>query len=256
MGKRADQIFKKTGFIRREFITGRRFQGHMGIITLEKANHLFWLGRYAKRMSGTIRRFTACYDVMLDVDDHAYVPFCDCLSIPADIYADSDDFMHGFVYDRNNPDSLVTCINHAYDNAVELREDITSETLAYIELARALLEKKDHGSLFLELQKVCDYINAFWGGAYDTVPEAGKNIIKCGKHAERLDIEYRFNDEKEERQKELARLRNRISTLHEKYSIRGIENVVELFGKESCSNQEIIDMIRALTDCFENWLDE
>ncbi|MGN1406058.1 MAG: alpha-E domain-containing protein [Erysipelotrichaceae bacterium] len=228
----------------------------MGIITLEKANHLFWLGRYTQRLLGTIREFMKVYDLLLDVDEKAYEQFCVCLSIPYDIYADSEDFINSFVYDASNPDSLVVCINHAYDNAIELRDDITSETLAYIEMAKSLLEKKEHGTMMLELQKAADYINAFWGMVYDSVAEASKNIIKCGKHAEKLDIIYRFHNESKQSEKELAKLQNRISSLHEKYSIRGIENVVKLFGKDSYSNQEVIDMITALTNCFENWLDE
>lgn len=228
----------------------------MGIITLEKANHLFWLGRYGERMLGTIRHFNRVYDLLLDVDETAYKQFCINLSIPYDIYKDADDFVNSFVYDSTNPDSLVVCINHAYDNAVELRDDISSETLAYIEMTKSLLEKSEHGTLMLELQKALDYMNAFWGMVYDSVDEASKNIIKCGKHAENLDIVYRFHEESEKSAKELAKLQNRISTLHEKYSIRGIENVVKLFKRNECSNSEVIEMISALTNCFENWLDE
>lgn len=228
----------------------------MGIITLEKANHLFWLGRYSERMLGTISHFMEVYDLMLDVNDKAYIGFCKCLSIPYDIYLDSDDFVNSFVYNANNPDSLVSCINHAYDNAVELRDDISSETLAYIEMAKALLEKIEHGTIMLELQKVCDYMHAFWGCVYDSVPEASKNLIKCGKHAEKLDIVYRFHQESEQSAKLLAKLENRILFINERYHIRGIDDVVKLFKKEDCSNEEVINMITALTNCFENWLDE
>ena len=41
----------------------------MGIISLEKQDHLFWLGRYCERVYTTIRTFLLSYDKMLDNDD-------------------------------------------------------------------------------------------------------------------------------------------------------------------------------------------
>ena len=58
----------------------------MGIISLEKSNHLYWLGRYSERAFTTIRTFMDAYDTMLDQDPNAYKHICEKLHIP-DVYA-------------------------------------------------------------------------------------------------------------------------------------------------------------------------
>ncbi len=230
----------------------------MGAITLEKANHLFWLGRYAERMTGTIRMYMKVYDIMIDKDENAFVGFCQRLSIPSDIYSSAEEFIDGFVYDNENIDSMVCCIHHAYDNAVMLREEITGETLAYIELAKNLLERdeENRGTMMLELQNVLDYINAFWGSANDTVDEACRSIMKCGKHAEKLDIQYRFEIEDESCKRELAKLKHRIQSLNANFQIRGLKGVEKLFYDTKTTSKDYIEKITALTNCFEDWIEE
>ena len=44
----------------------------MGIISIEKADHLFWLGRYTERVFTTLRMFFKYFDEMLDMDNRAY----------------------------------------------------------------------------------------------------------------------------------------------------------------------------------------
>lgn len=222
----------------------------MDIVTLEKANHLFWLGRYAERMTGLIRMFNVTYDKLIDIDQKAYEAFCDALSIPHDIYMDENDFIDRFIYDGTNPDSLLSTITRAYDNAIVLREEITGDTLAYIEMAKRTLEKKEHQTLMLELQYVLDDINAFWGSANDTVYEGSRAIMKCGKHAEKLDIQYRFGIDDENVKRELAKLKYRISSLNDRYEIAGLSKVKELFESNDAGPLKYIDYIYALTDCF------
>lgn len=222
----------------------------MGAITLEKANHLFWLGRYAERMTGVIRLFMDTYDKMIDVDPKAYVEFCNNLSIPYDVYKDDIDFSYRFIYDENLPDSLISTIKRAYDNAIVLREEISGDTYAYIDLAKRILEKENPGTLMLELQNVLDYINAFWGSANDTVDENSRVILKCGKHAEKLDIQYRFKIDDKNLQREMSKLRHRIDSLCKKFSIPGLEDVKGLFDNDKASPEEYIEYIFKLTDCF------
>ena len=44
----------------------------MGIISIEKADRLFWLGRYAERVLTTLVAFFDFYDEMIDGDEKAY----------------------------------------------------------------------------------------------------------------------------------------------------------------------------------------
>lgn len=71
----------------------------MGFISIEQSDNLFWLGRYAERVYRTIRSFEALCDVMLDIDEQAYKPFCAALNIP-DIYKDSLDFIDAICMSR------------------------------------------------------------------------------------------------------------------------------------------------------------
>lgn len=114
----------------------------MGIITIEKANHLYWLGRYSERVFSTIEFFMDYYDMMIDQDENAYHSFCSRLEI-IDNYKDSDDFCERYVFDKQNFDSIISNLSRAYDNAVVLREEISSDTLCYIELPLKVLETRD-----------------------------------------------------------------------------------------------------------------
>ena len=59
-----------------------------------------------------------------------------------------------------NPDSLISNLNRAYDNAVVLR----SEALSYIQMSVYDMENVAKSEVpLLELQQVLDNIHAFWG---------------------------------------------------------------------------------------------
>ena len=54
----------------------------MGIISVEKADHLFWLGRYTERVFTTLRKFFHVYDHMIDTQEieRLYGEYCEsCL---------------------------------------------------------------------------------------------------------------------------------------------------------------------------------
>lgn len=218
----------------------------MGIISLEKANHLFWLGRYAERITGNVRIFMNYYDKMIDVDELVYLDFCSRLSIDGSKYKNSDDFANKFVYDLNDPDSLVSIINRVFDNAVTLRDEITGDSLAYIDLAKHLLEKEEHQTLMLELQQLIDYINAFWGSVYDTVSQNSSSIMKCGKHAERVELALRFDIKDDDYIRIKEKLKYRIKHISEKFDIRGLKELSEEFQKED----NLLLSIEKLTNLF------
>ena len=54
----------------------------MGIVSVEKVNHLFWLGRYTERVFTTLKTFDRYFDVMLDQEPDIYQKFCRRLAIP------------------------------------------------------------------------------------------------------------------------------------------------------------------------------
>ena len=106
----------------------------MGIISIEKADHLFWLGRYTERVFTTLQTFFKYFDQMLDRDDKAYKTFCEKLAIPV-IYEDMDDFIAKYLFSAEDPNSVYSNMMRAFDNAVILRDELSSDTLSYIQMA-------------------------------------------------------------------------------------------------------------------------
>lgn len=171
----------------------------MGIISLEKANNLFWLGRYTQRVYTTLRSYTNGFDQMLDKDSTFYEAYCETLNIP-NIYTDYHNFIESYAYNTDNPDSIVSNLYRAYDNALVLRDDISSEALSYIHLAQFQIKAaKLSDAPLIELQSVIDNIFAFWGATDDSVDDSKiRNLIKLGKKVELLDLMLRFQKDNTE----------------------------------------------------------
>ena len=134
----------------------------MGIISIEKADHLYWLGRYTERVYTTLRVFFHIYDHMIEQPEGIYAKYCRRLNIP-DIYTSNKQFAQAYLFDEDNPDSVVSNMKRAYDNAVVLREELSSNVLSYVQLALDTFQacKKTTAPL-LELQQAIDYLLAFW----------------------------------------------------------------------------------------------
>lgn len=183
----------------------------MGIISLEQTNRLYWLGRYSERVYTTIRLYSKCYDDMIDDIGDNYADFCRMLEIP-NIYRDKEDFNQRYGFDETDPNSILSNLMRAYDNAVVLREEIGSETLSYIQLAVYAINKaKISRAPLLELQNVEDNILAFWGIADDFIEsETIRNIIRTGKRVERIDLYARLKLGVKELKSELRRMHTRL----------------------------------------------
>lgn len=183
----------------------------MGIISLEQTNRLYWLGRYSERVYTTIRLYSKCYDDMIDDIGDNYADFCRMLEIP-NIYRDKEDFNQRYGFDETDPNSILSNLMRAYDNAVVLREEIGSETLSYIQLAIYAINKaKISRAPLLELQNVEDNILAFWGIADDFIEsETIRNIIRTGKRVERIDLYARLKLGVKELKSELRRMHTRL----------------------------------------------
>ena len=165
----------------------------MGIISIEQASRLYWLGRYTERVSTTIKMFSKSFDSMIDGISESYSDFCSMIDIP-NVYEGVEDFNKKYPFDEANPDSIISNLTRAHDNAIVLRESIGSETLSYIQLAIFEMQKaKTSDSPLIELQKVLDYLLAFWGVLDDLIDdERVRNIIKAGKRIERIDLYARL----------------------------------------------------------------
>ena len=203
----------------------------MGIISVEQADHLFWLGRYTERVYTTLRFYFPRFDSMIDETVDSYQTFCESIDIP-NIYSSKEDFLRRYPFDADNPDSIISNLNRAYDNAIVLRESIGSETLSYIQLAvydmnKAAVSK----SPLIELQYLLDHILSFWGIADDQIDsEQVRNMIKAGKRIERIDMYARLKVSKEELIREVCRMIPRVERsglVYNKVKLGQMKSLVE-----------------------------
>lgn len=162
-------------------------------ISNNKANRLFWLGRYVERVYTCLHLVRRYLDEMIDGSETAYIAYCDQVGIPCD-YHSADDFALRYLYDSNTPSSIYTSLKRAFDNAIELRDDIKSESLSYIEMSLAVLEKCAATSAHCtDLQDVTDYMLSFWGSIEERVHDPRvKSLLRLGRCLESLELHVRF----------------------------------------------------------------
>lgn len=165
----------------------------MDNVSISKANSLYWLGRYTERAYKLAQIITEFYDRMVDYDENAYKEFCSRLGINVEA-SDKHTFLKKIIADPECPSSIASSLSKAYDNSIILREQIDTETVAYIQLAYNNVTR-----LFItecrifDLQKVIDNLMSFWGAVDDyIIDDSVRDTIKAGKYMERLDLFCRF----------------------------------------------------------------
>ena len=216
----------------------------MGIISVEQADRLYWLGRYTERVYTTLKFFANSFDILIDGAENSYVDFCKSIDIP-NIYLDKADFVKKYPFDAENTDSIISNLNRAYDNAIVLRESIGSETLAYIQLAIYEMNKAAKSKApMIELQKVNDNLLAFYGTVDDQIDsENVRNIIKAGKRIERIDIYARLGIAKEELVKEVHRMIPRVKRCGLEYDADRLERICSLVAEEMVDYYTVVNEV-------------
>ena len=88
----------------------------------------------------------------------------------------------------------------------------------------------------LELQSVLDDLLAFWGCVDDYVEdEECRNIMKCGKYVERLDLYIRLEYHTKDIEKEFSKLTNRLHKTPMYYDASTLEKIAGMIhDKLSC----------------------
>lgn len=223
----------------------------MGIISLEKADHLFWLGRYTERVFTTLDTFFLYFDMMLDRDKRAYVLFCDQLNIPM-VYGDMDEFIDKYIFDPADPNSIKSNMLRAFDNAVVLRDELSSSTLSYIQMSLDCLDQAvSSAGLVYQLQPVKDYLYAFWGCLDDHVEdEECRNIIKCGKYLERLDLYIRLGYPYRFIEKEHSKFINRLNKIQIGYNLSNVDILSEITASDETLKARRQEALLALWNIF------
>ena len=185
----------------------------MGTVTLGKLDSLYWMGRYIERVYQSINMYKKTYDKLIDQDAEYFKDECERMGIE-NTFDSAMDFAWRIAFDTSHPLSIISNLYRVYDNAMIMRDEITSEALAYIHLALAEMKRgKTSEAPLMELQNVEDLIFAFWGCIDDKVDDQGvRNTVKIGKHIERLDILLRRRADRTDLVREINRLMSRVDT--------------------------------------------
>ena len=219
----------------------------MGIISVEQAGHLYWLGRYTERVYTTLRIYSRSFDEMIDESRDSYQSFCRSVDIP-DIYVSKEDFLRRYPFDPTVPDSIVSNLERAYDNAVVLRETIGSEALSYVQLAVYDIKlAAESDAPMIELQQVLDHILAFWGIVDDQIDsEETRNMIKTGKRIERIDLYARLGMPREELVREVHRMVPRVKRSGMAYDEEKLEMIRERVEEPELDHYSLVADVETL----------
>ena len=213
----------------------------MGIISVEQVDHLFWLGRYTERVYTTLKVYSESFDRMIDESEDSYQKYCDSLDIP-NIYESKEDFLKRYPFDISVPDSIISNLNRAYDNAIVLRETIGSEALSYIQLSiYAMNNASVSDAPLIDLQQIMDDLLSFWGLVDDQIDsDQIRNIIKAGKRIERIDLYARLEVEKPRLVREVRRMIPRVLRSGMKYDDMSLSRVSTLINDVNLDYEKII----------------
>lgn len=219
----------------------------MGIISIEQADHLYWLGRYIERVYTTIKMYNEGFDHMIDEYQDSYPEFCKKMDIP-NIYTDREDFFYRYPFDPKNPDSVLSNLMRAYDNAIVLRESIGSETLSYIQLAVYDCNRASQNPApLLETQKLLDHILAFWGTVDDQIDRQEiRNILKAGKRIERIDLYARMEYPGPVLEREVCRMLPRVRESGLLYEEEKLQKIIHMVQEEAIDFYRLVSEVESI----------
>ena len=219
----------------------------MGIITVDKSDHLFWLGRYTERVHTTLKHYFKSTDKMLDNDPQCYAVYCKKICIP-DSYGSREVFVSKYPFDETDPNSVISNLNRAYDNAIVMRDYIGTETMAYIQLAIDDIKTAHRSDAPLaDLMLAVDHILAFWGCVNDLIDdESIRNIIKLGKGVERIDLYLSLDCSAYEIKREYGRMKQFLSKSHMRYDENIIYTIDSMLESDSFDYINVRNLLRNL----------
>ena len=219
----------------------------MGIITLEKSDNLIWLGRYTERVYTTLKYYFDDSDFMIEHDPMHYAAFCQKVGIPQ-IYKDREDFVERYPFDEQDPNSIISNLNRAYDNAIVMRDYIGTETMAYIQLALDDIKQAERGATpIADLMLVIDHILAFWGCISDEIDdEQIRNIIRLGKGIERVDLYLRLENSRTEIVKQYNRLKQYLEKSKMHYDTAVLNTADMMIQQEDVDYETLRNLLQNL----------
>ena len=227
----------------------------MGTISLEHSDRLYWLGRYTERSFITLKSLDRLYDKMID-DSHGYTEYLGYFGI-ADTYESSRDFIRSFLYDENDPHSAAYSLERAYDNGIVLREEISTASLSFLQMAKdTLIRSQSSTNTRLSLLPLEDILYGFWGSVNEHIyDDEIRNIIYIGKTIERLDLYIRMKYPFATVEKEFIRLCKNLNRVPKatpyRYNTKYLSQLVEILGSQNEYESNADKAITSLGHLFD-----
>ncbi|MBP5431492.1 MAG: alpha-E domain-containing protein [Ruminococcus sp.] len=227
----------------------------MTTISKEHSDRLYWLGRYTERAFTSLRTIQKLYDKMID-DRRGYTNYLKCFGLN-DTYGSNDTFMRSFLYDDCNVNSVAYSLERAYDNGIVLREEISTEALSFLQLAKDSLGKSGmSANTRLSLMPLEDLLFGFWGCINEHIyDDEIRNIIYIGKTVERLDLYIRMKYPYDIAEKEYIRLLKNLNRVPKgtpyRYNTKYLSELVIIMGTEEDYGQSSEKALGSLEHLFE-----
>lgn len=225
-------------------------------ISTEHSSRIYWLGRYTERAFTTLKALERLYDKVIDRDPGHYKKYLECFGLN-DTYGDYKKFFRSFIFDKNNSCSVKYSLERAYDNGIELREEISTDALAYLQLAKDKLKSAENApqGLVVALMPLEDILYGFYGCFTDHVySEEIRDIFLCARYVERVELYIRLKYRPEKIISEFGRMCEFLERIPEnspyRYNKNILENLKQIIYSESFSGQEFsaISLISRLFD--------
>ncbi|MCM1508032.1 MAG: alpha-E domain-containing protein [Ruminococcus flavefaciens] len=229
-------------------------------ISTEHSSRIYWLGRYTERAFTTLKALERLYDKVIDRDPEHYKKYLECFGLN-DTYGDYKKFFHSFIFDKGNSCSTAYSLERAYDNGIELREEISTDALAYLQLAKDKLKSAENVSqgLVVAMMPLEDILYGFYGCFTDHVyNEEVRDIFLCAKYVERVELYIRLKYRLEKVIPEFERMCEFLERIPEnspyRYNKNILENLKQIVYSENFKGQEFsaISLISRLFDGGES----
>lgn len=179
------------------------------------ANSLFWLGRYAERAENYARFIDVNLNLTIDLPPDLKEQWDPLISATGDHDHFVDLFDEQFnrensilflAFDHRNPNSIISAVQKARENARIVRENIPRETWEVLnelhffllkQLKRKIWNEEDTGSCFKQIKNQLQLLN---GIGYGTIPRTqgwyftkmGQSLERADKTSRILDVKYHF----------------------------------------------------------------
>ncbi|KQS33105.1 alpha-E domain-containing protein [Dyadobacter sp. Leaf189] len=175
------------------------------------ANSIYWMNRYMERVENYARFVGVNFNLALDLPPDVDEQWEPLLIATADHYLfykyydkpTKEDVIHFMTFDKRNPNSIISCLYEARENARTIRETISKEMwesintfyLSIRETSPDHFRNMDHmQSYFTDIRKSCQLFH----GVVDTSITRNEawHFGRLGRHIERGDKCSRFLDVK------------------------------------------------------------